>query len=157
MPLPRCRGHCIPLWVAFQPLQVVLSFACSVTSLSRFPSHYLPGHPPLREDALAAHLFGLDSPSTWLAGRTTLHDTPSVTIPLGTQRGVDLPRYTWKSKLFRWCVFKCVGTMLSRQPSDAATAHRFRPHVQDAPESRKRWRASRNCKLASWNARYQRL
>ena len=119
MPLPRCRGHCIPLWVAFQPLQVVLSFACSVTSLSRFPSHYLPGHPPLREDALAAHLFGLDSPSTWLAGRTTLHNTPSITIPLGTQRGVDLPRYTWKSKLFRSCAFKCVGTMLSRQPSSS--------------------------------------
>ena len=58
VPLIRCRGLCIPLWTVFPPLQVVLSSACSVASLSRFPSHYLPGHPHLREGALAAYLFG---------------------------------------------------------------------------------------------------
>ena len=44
VPLICCRGFCIPLWTVFPPLQVVLSSACSVASLSRFPSHYLPGH-----------------------------------------------------------------------------------------------------------------
>ena len=86
MPFPRSRGHCIPLWAVFPPLQVVLSSACSVSSLSRFPSHYLPGHPHLREGALAAYLFGLGSPSTWLAGHTAVHDTPSATPPRGTER-----------------------------------------------------------------------
>ena len=58
VPLICCRGVCIPLWTVLPPLQVVLSSACSVASLSRFPSHYLPGHPHLREGALAAYLFG---------------------------------------------------------------------------------------------------
>ena len=118
----------------------------------------LPARPPfLTRGCPCSPPVWFGQPSTRLAGRTTLHLTPSVTTPLATQRGVDLHRYTWKSKLFRWCVFKCVGTMLSRHPSDAATAHRFRPHVQNAPASRKRLRASRNCRLASWNASFQRL
>ena len=66
-PLIRCRGFCFPFWAVFPPLQVVLSSACSVASLSRFPSHYLPGHPHLREGALAAYLFCQGSPSTWCA------------------------------------------------------------------------------------------
>ena len=92
VPLVRCRGLCIPLWAVFPPLQVVLSSACSVASLSRFPSHYLPGHPHLREGALAAYLFGQGSPSTWCTGRTAVHDTPSAKLPCGAQRGVTLPR-----------------------------------------------------------------
>ena len=92
VPLVRCRGLCIPLWAVFPPLQVVLSSACSVASLSRFPSHYLPGHPHVREGALAAYLFGQGSPSTWCTGRTAVHDTPSAKLPCGAQRGVTLPR-----------------------------------------------------------------
>ena len=92
-PLIRCRGFCFPLWAVFPPLQVVLSSACSVASLSRFPSHYLPGHPHLREGALAAYLFGQGSPSTWCTGRTAVHSTPPAILPLGAQRGVTLPKY----------------------------------------------------------------
>jgi len=76
-----------------QPLQVVFSSACSVASLSRCPNHYLPGHPHLRGDALADYLFGKGSPSTWCAGRTPLHDTPSVKPPFGAQRSMTLPRW----------------------------------------------------------------
>ena len=72
--------------------QVVLSFACSVASLSLSPSHYLPGRPCLRRGILADYLFGRGSPSTWCAGRTTVHGAPSATPPLGAQRGITLPR-----------------------------------------------------------------
>ncbi|MEC7236316.1 MAG: hypothetical protein VXV86_06530, partial [Verrucomicrobiota bacterium] len=51
--LIRHRGHCEPLWAVIPPLQVVLSSACSVASLGRFPSHYLPGRPRLRKGVLA--------------------------------------------------------------------------------------------------------
>ena len=90
--LAHSRGHCIAFWPSIPPLQVVPSSACSVASLSRFPSHYLPGHPHLREGALAAYLFGQGSPSTWCTGRTAVHDTPSAKLPCGAQRGVTLPR-----------------------------------------------------------------
>ncbi len=104
VPLIRCRGFCIPLWTVFPPLQVVLSSACSVASLSRFPSHYLPGHPHLREDALADYLFGQGSPSTWFTGLTPVHDTPSAKLPFGAQRGVTLPRYNyWNTKELTTC------------------------------------------------------
>ena len=96
VPLVHCRGLCIPLWAVFPPLQVVLSSACSVASLSRFPSHYLPGHPHLREGALAAYLFGQGSPSTWFTGLTAVHDTPSAKLPCGAQRGMTLPRCTFR-------------------------------------------------------------
>ena len=69
-----------------RPLQVVLSFACSVASLSRCPSHYLPGHPHLREDDLAAYLFGKGNPSTWCAELTAIRETPTDTDPEGRQR-----------------------------------------------------------------------
>ena len=72
--------------------QVVLSFACSVASLSLSPSHYLPGRPRLRRGVLADYLFGKGSPSTWCAGRTTVHGAPSATPPFGAQRGITLPR-----------------------------------------------------------------
>ena len=68
-----------------RPLQVVLSFACSVASLSRCPSHYLPGHPHLREDDLAAYPFGKGNPSTWCTGCTAIHGTPTFTCPEGLQ------------------------------------------------------------------------
>ena len=98
VPLICYRGFCIPLWTVFPPLQVVLSSACSVASLSRFPNHYLPGHPHLREGALAAYLFGQGSPSTRCAKLTTVHGTPSAQLPCGAQRGVTLPRCKRKTR-----------------------------------------------------------
>ena len=62
VPLICCRGHCIPLWVVLPSLQVVLSFACSVASLSRFPSHYLPCQLRLPETATADYLFDKGQP-----------------------------------------------------------------------------------------------
>ena len=62
VPLIWCRDHCIPLWAGFPSLQVVLSFACSVASLSRCPSHYLPCQPQLPEAATADYLFDKGQP-----------------------------------------------------------------------------------------------
>ena len=43
--------------------------------------------PPLTRDALADYLFGKGNPSTWRAGRTPPHDTPSVKPPIrGTEQ-----------------------------------------------------------------------
>ena len=71
----------------------MLSSACSVASLSRCPSHYLPSHPYLRGDALADYLFGRGSPTTWRAGRKPLRDTPPVKPPFVAQRRMTLPRW----------------------------------------------------------------
>ena len=89
--LIRRRGHCELLWAVIPPLQVVLSSACSVASLGRCPSHYLPGHPCLRQDVLAAHLFGWGIPSTQQAGHVTVHSASSVKSPCRAQRGMTLP------------------------------------------------------------------
>ena len=89
--LIRHRGHCEPLWAVVPPLQVELSSACSVASLGRFPSHYLPGRPSLRQGVLAAHLFGWGIPSTRLAGHVTVHNASSAKSPCGAQGGVTLP------------------------------------------------------------------
>ena len=93
VPLIWCRDHCIPLWAGFPSLQVVLSFACSVASLSRFPSHYLPCQLQLPEAATADYLFDRGNPSTWCAGLTAVHGTSSTTPPFEAQRGTTLPRY----------------------------------------------------------------
>ena len=93
VPLVRCRGLCIPLWAVFPPLQVVLSSACSVASLSRFPSHYLPGHPHFREDALADYPFGKGNPSTCFAGHTAVRNNPSTKLPCGAQGDITLPSF----------------------------------------------------------------
>ena len=93
VPLIYCRGHCIPLWAVFPSLQVVLSFACSVASLSRFPSHYLPCQLQLPEAATADYLFDRGNPSTWCAGLTAVHGTSSTAPPFEAQRGTTLPRY----------------------------------------------------------------
>ena len=109
VPFLRCRGRCIPLWAVFPPLQVVLSSACSVASLSRCPNHYLPGHPHLRGDALADYVLGKGNPSTWRAGRTPLHDTPLVKPPFGAQRSITLPR--WHTQ--------CTQAQMPQQPINA--------------------------------------
>ena len=98
MPFLRCRDLCLPLRAVFPPLQVVLSSACSVASLSRLPDYYLPGHPYLREGALADYPFGRGNPSTWCEGHTAVRDTPSPNLPFGAQRCMTLPKYNWKSK-----------------------------------------------------------
>ena len=85
------RGHWSPLWAVIPPLQVVLSSACSVASLGRFPSHYLPGRPSLRQGVLAAHLFGWGIPSTQQAGHVTVHSASSAKSPCGVQGGMTLP------------------------------------------------------------------
>ena len=89
--LIRHRGHCELLWAVVPPLQVVLSSACSVASLGRFPSHYLPGRPHLRGGVLADHLFGWGIPSTRQAGHATVHSASSVKSPCGAQGGMTLP------------------------------------------------------------------
>ena len=89
--LIRHRGHCEPLWAVVPPLQVVLSSACSVASLGRFPSHYLPGRPRLRMGVLADHLFGWGIPSTRQAGHATVHSASSVKSPYAAQGGMTLP------------------------------------------------------------------
>ena len=70
---------------------MVLSSACSVASLGRFPSHYLPGRPHLRMGVLADHLFGWGIPSTRQAGHATVHSASSVKSPYGAQGGMTLP------------------------------------------------------------------
>ena len=89
--LIRHRGHCEPLWAVIPPLQVVLSSACSVASLGRFPSHYLPGRLCLRPGVLAAHLFGWGIPSTRQAGHETVHSAPSSKSLFRAQGGMTLP------------------------------------------------------------------
>ena len=89
--LIRHRGHCELLWAVVPPLQVVLSSACSVASLGRFPSHYLPGRPHLRMGVLADHLFGWGIPSTRQAGHATVHSASSVKSPYGAQGDMTLP------------------------------------------------------------------
>ena len=89
--LIRHRGHCEPLWAVVPPLQVVLSSACSVASLGRFPSHYLPGRLCLRPGVLADHLFGWGIPSTRQAGRETVHNASSVKSLYRAQGGMTLP------------------------------------------------------------------
>ena len=81
----------MPLWAVIPPLQVVLTSACSVASLGRFTSHYLPGCPGLRPGILAAHLFGWGIPSTQLEGHVTVHNASSTKSPFGTQEDMSLP------------------------------------------------------------------
>ena len=89
--LIRHRGHCELLWAVVPPLQVVLSSACSVASLGRFPSHYLPGRPHLRRGVLADHLFGWGIPSTRQAGHAKVHSASSIKSPYRAQGDMTLP------------------------------------------------------------------
>ena len=56
--LTLSKGHRISLWPSVPPLQVAPNFACSVASLSRFPSHSPPGCNHLRGGILAGDLLG---------------------------------------------------------------------------------------------------
>ncbi len=131
-PFRNCRGHCVPLWAVFPPLQVVLSSACSVASLSRCPSRYLPGHPHLHEDALADYLFGRGSPSAWHAGYAVVLDTPSAKPPTGAQRGVTLPRW----QLHRELALVLLRSCAQRAETAAWLAHWLREFVETRGQTR---------------------
>ena len=68
-------GHCGTFSSTVPPLQVALSFACSVASLSHSPSLQLPGWHGLHHGSLADYLLGWGRASTCLAGlaRTPVH------------------------------------------------------------------------------------
>ena len=122
--LTRHRGHCEPLWAVIPPLQVVLSSACSVASLGRFPSHYLPGRLCLRPGVLADHLFGWGIPSTRQAGHVTVHSASSVKSPCGAQGGMTLPNEDWVW-LRAWHPFCDARFFLLRRSGQSSVFRRF--------------------------------
>ena len=73
-----CRGQ-----VAFHSellsyhCMIVLRFACSVASLSRCLSHYLPGCLSLHYGILVGYLLGWGIPSAWSAWHAPHDHTPS--------------------------------------------------------------------------------
>ena len=66
--LAPSRGHCSAFNPTIPPLQVALSFACSVASLSQSPSFQLPGSHSLHYGLLADYLLGWGRASTCTAG-----------------------------------------------------------------------------------------
>ena len=72
-----CRGQ-----VAFHSellshhCMIVLRFACSVASLSRCLSHYLPGFLSLHYGILVGYLLGWGIPSAWSAWHASHDHTP---------------------------------------------------------------------------------
>ena len=66
--LTPSRGHCSAFNPTIPPLQVALSFACSVASLSQSPSFQLPGSHSLHYGLLADYLLGWGRASTCTAG-----------------------------------------------------------------------------------------
>ena len=56
--LAPSSGHCKAFSTTIPPLQVALSFACSVASLSHSPSLQLPGWHSLHRGSLADYLLG---------------------------------------------------------------------------------------------------
>ena len=91
------RGHFLPLRLTIPPLRTLLSFACSVASLSRCPSHYPPGHHSLRRAALAECPLGQGKPSTRPEGhdestytsQTSFHSDDRRTWPLPADEKVS--------------------------------------------------------------------
>ena len=84
------RGHCLPFWPIFPPLQVAPSFACSVASLNQCPGHQLPGYCSLHRRTLADYQLGWGRPSTWLTGHTGAPSSSNTLFPRGDRR-VDTP------------------------------------------------------------------
>ena len=83
--LTPSRGHCTTFSSTIPPLQVALSFACSVASLSHSPSFQLPGWHGLRHGSLADYLLGWGRTSTCTAGHTELQCTSKSKHPYGLQ------------------------------------------------------------------------
>ena len=83
--LAPSSGHCKAFSSTIPPLQVALSFACSVASLSHSPSFQLPGWHGLRHGSLADYLLGWGRTSTCIAGHTKLQYTSKSKHPYGLQ------------------------------------------------------------------------
>ena len=83
--LPPSSGHCMAFSSTIPPLQVALSFACSVASLSLSPSFQLPGWHSLHRGSLADYLLGWGRTSTCTTGHTELQHTPTPRTPDGLQ------------------------------------------------------------------------
>ena len=88
--LTLSSGHCTAFSSTFPPLQVALSFACSVASLSLSPSFQLPGWHYLRGGTLADYLLGWGRASTCKAGHTKLWCTSIPKAPSGVQELLPL-------------------------------------------------------------------
>ena len=83
--LAPSRGHCSAFNPTIPPLQVALSFACSVASLSHSPSFQLPGWHGLHHGSLADYLLGWGRTSTCIAGHTKLQYTSKSKHPYELQ------------------------------------------------------------------------
>ena len=83
--LAPSRGHCMAFSSTIPPLQVALSFACSVASLSHSPSFQLPGWHRLHGGSLADYLLGWGRASTCTAGRAGLQCASMPKLPCGPQ------------------------------------------------------------------------
>ena len=83
--LAPSSGHCSTFSPTIPPLQVALSFACSVASLSHSPSFQLPGWHGLHHGSLADYLLGWGRTSTCTAGHTKLQCTTTPNLPCGLQ------------------------------------------------------------------------
>ena len=83
--LAPSRGHCMAFSSTIPPLQVALSFACSVASLSHSPSFQLPGWHGLHHGSLADYVLGWGRTSTCTTGHTELQCTLVPQFPFGRQ------------------------------------------------------------------------
>ena len=83
--LAPSSGHCKAFSATIPPLQVALSFACSVASLSHSPSFQLPGWHRLHGGSLADYLLGWGRASTCTAGRAGLQCASMPKLPCGPQ------------------------------------------------------------------------
>ena len=83
--LAPSRGHCMAFSSTIPPLQVALSFACSVASLSHSPSFQLPGWRGLHHGSLADYVLGWGRTSTCTTGHTELQCTLVSQFPFGRQ------------------------------------------------------------------------
>ena len=104
------RGHCLPFWPIFPPLQVAPSFACSVASLNQSPGHQLPGYCSLHRRTLADYQLGWGRPSTWLTGHTGAPSSSNTLFPRGDRR-VDTPSEEKRSRAYHadYDMSSCMG------------------------------------------------
>ena len=113
------RGHCSAFSSTIPPLQVALSFACSVASLSHSPSLQLPGGHGLHHGHLADYLLGWGSTSTCTAGHTELQRTPITKAPKGYRNTSTPKRHIQK---------KCAFT--SNKQTAKCVCRESNPHCQ---------------------------
>ena len=109
--LAPSSGHCKAFSPTIPPLQVALSFACSVASLSHSPSFQLPGWHSLHCGSLADYLLGWGRASTCTAGHTELQCTSMPKLPCGIQ---ELPPSTHDDNFL---AHACLATSLQTHAS----------------------------------------